>query len=106
MNIADMQAYEKRLRNRLEELNERLEEIEQDLDELGDPDVEERATEREGDEVLESLGNAGLAEIKMIQAALTRIKDGTFGVCVVCGEPISKERLDILPHTPKCKRCA
>lgn len=106
MNIADMQAYEKRLRNRLEELNERLEEIEQDLDEPGDPDVEERATEREGDEVLESLGNAGLAEIKMIQAALTRIKDGTFGVCVVCGEPISKERLDILPHTPKCKRCA
>jgi RNA polymerase-binding transcription factor DksA len=71
-----------------------------------DPDFEERATEREGDEVLEDLGHAGLAEIGMIQAALARIKDKTFGVCVACGEPISKERLDVLPHTPRCKRCA
>lgn len=106
MDAAGVHVYEERLRARLAELNERLEGIEHDLDEPSDPDVEERAVEREDDEVLESLGNAGLAEIRMIQAALSRIKEGVFGVCVVCGEPISKERLDILPHTPKCKRCA
>lgn len=103
MKMVDVQKYETRLLDRLRELNERLKKIDEDLDEPADPDVEERATEREGDEVLEDLGHAGLAEIGMIQAAMARIKDGTFGVCVACGEPISKERLDVLPHTPRCK---
>ena len=106
MKMVDVQKYEKLLLVRLRELNHRLEEIDEDLDEPADPDVEERATEREDDEVLENLGHAGLAEIKMIQAALARIKDRTFGFCVACGEPISKERLEVLPHTPRCKHCA
>ena len=106
MEIADVRKYEKQLADRLRELNERLGEIEEDLDQPADPDVEERATEREGDEVLEKLGNTGLAEIRMIQSALARIKDGTFGLCVACGEPISKERLELLPHAPRCKHCA
>ncbi len=106
MQMVDVQKYEKRLRDRLHELNERMEEIEENLDEPADSDAEERATEREGDEVLEKLGHAGLAEINMIQSALARIKDGAFGFCVACGEPISKERLEVLPHTPRCKHCA
>ena len=106
MTKVDVQKYETRLRDRLRELNERLEAIEDDLDEPADPDAEERATEREGDEVLENLGNAGLAEIKMIQAALARVEAGTFGVCAACGEPISEERLDVVPHAPRCRHCA
>jgi RNA polymerase-binding transcription factor DksA len=106
MTNIDVQKYEKRLQDRLHELNERLESIEDDLDEPADPDAEERATEREGDEVLENLGNAGLAEIKMIQAALARIKNGTYGICVACGEPVSEERLDAVPHAPRCRNCA
>ena len=106
MEMVDVQRYEKRLLDRLRELNERLKEIDEDLDEPADPDAEERATEREGDEVLENLGHAGLAEIRMIQAALARVKDGTFGFCVACGKPISKERLEVLPHTTRCNQCA
>jgi RNA polymerase-binding transcription factor DksA len=34
------------------------------------------------------------------------LKSGTYGICARCGEPISKERLDVLPHTPSCKTCA
>ncbi len=105
MEMVDVQRHEKRLRDRLRELNERLKEIDEDLDEPADPDAEERATEREGDEVLENLGHAGLAEIKMIQAALARINDGTFGFCFSCGEPSSNERLEVLPNTPSCKKC-
>jgi len=106
MKTVDVQKFDKRLRDRFDELNERLVVIDGDLDEPADPDAEERATEREGDEVLENLGQAGLAEIRMIQAAQARIKDGTFGFCVACDEPISKERLEVLPHTPRCKHCA
>ena len=104
--MLDVGKYEKRLLDRLNELNDRLESIEEDLDEPADPDAEERATEREGDEVLESLGNAGLMEIKMIQAALARVREGTFGVCVNCGEDISEERLETVPHAPRCRHCA
>ena len=106
MEKADLEKYEARLRDRLNELTHRLEEIEEDLDEPADQDAEERATEREGDEVLESLGQAGLAEIKMIQAALIRIENGDYGECTSCGEEISTERLDVVPHTPLCRNCA
>ena len=104
--MKDASIYETRLRSRLRDLNERLTGVEAELDQPADADTEERATEREGDEVLESLGNAGLLEIRMIQAALDRIADGTFGDCVACGEPISEERLNAVPHAARCTRCA
>jgi RNA polymerase-binding transcription factor DksA len=42
----------------------------------------------------------------MIEAALGRIAHGDYGICVACGNPISEERLDVLPQTPKCRNCA
>jgi DnaK suppressor protein len=43
-----------------------------------------------------------------IDRALTRLEDeaDSFGVCVRCGEGISPARLDILPATTLCERCA
>ena len=91
---------------RLAELGVRLEAIEDELDSHLNPDWEELATEREGDEVLEATGNAGLTEITQIRAALRRIEDGSYGACVRCGEPIAQARLDTLPWTPLCRSCA
>ena len=90
---------------RLKELDHRLHEIEHELDEPQSADVEERATEREGDEVLEQLGNKGLVEAQQIRAALQRIREGSYGECITCGNDISTERLDILPETPFCRNC-
>ena len=104
--MTDVARYEARLRKRLAELQKRLTGIEEALDEEPDPDAEERATEREGDEVLEELGAAGAAELRMIAAALDRIEAGTYGDCVACGEEISAERLEVLPHAPRCRNCA
>lgn len=98
--------YKTMLMDRLKDLDSRLHEIEDTLDEPQSADTEERATEREGDEVLESLGQAGLLEVEQIRAALDRIRKGTFGVCVKCGEEISDERLNVLPQTPFCRNCA
>ena len=95
-----------RLEKRLHELEHRLDDIEHDLDAPAPADFEERATEREGDEVLEELGSTGLAEIRMIKAALDRIDDGVYGECVACGEWITLERLDAVPHAARCRRCA
>jgi RNA polymerase-binding transcription factor DksA len=64
------------------------------------------AVEREDDEVLERLGVSGQEEIARIRAALARMEAGEYGVCVTCGEDIAEERLDLLPATPFCRRCA
>ncbi len=94
------------LEQRLAELGVRLEAIDEELSEHQNRDWEELATEREGDEVLEATGNAGLTEITQIRAALNRIADGTYGDCVHCGNPIAEARLDVLPWTPLCRSCA
>jgi len=104
--VKDVSYYEKRLRARLRELSNRVSEVEAELDQPAASDFEERASEREGDEVLESLGAASVNEIRMIQAALKRVEDGTFGECVNCGEDIAEARLDAVPHAARCVRCA
>jgi len=38
--------------------------------------------------------------------ALRRLEAGTFGICESCGKPIGKERLEAMPYTRFCVRCA
>ena len=40
-----------------------------------------------------------------VRAALRRIQDGSFGVCVHCEEEISPKRLAAVPWTPYCIQC-
>lgn len=104
--MRDFTAREQQLRKRLVELDGRVHRIEDHLEQAPDPDWEENATESEMDEVLESLGTAGVNEMQAIHAALSRMKGGTYGICVRCGNDISNERLDVVPHTAHCRTCA
>lgn len=40
--------------------------------------------------------------LDQVQDALRRIDAGTFGLCVVDGEPIEPKRLEAMPWTPYC----
>jgi RNA polymerase-binding transcription factor DksA len=91
------------LQARKAQLTERMEQISGEFDTHESKDFEEMATEREGDEVLQDLGAAARAEVRMIEAALARMDDGEYGFCVTCGVPIAQERLDLLPATPFCR---
>lgn len=104
--MADTEKRRTELERRYAYLKNRLENIEDQLDDTPDPDWEENAVEHGGDEVLESLGESGLKEMEAIKAALKRIDAGTYGICVKCGEDIAEERLDVVPHTPLCRKCA
>lgn len=104
--MVDVEKYRKILTDRLGELDERLHEIEDELDSHQSKDWEELATEREEDEVLEQMGTSGQAEIAKINAAFARMEEGEFGFCVTCGDEIATERLDVVPHTPFCRKCA
>jgi len=66
-----------------------------------------------GDQSVSSLSTESLFErssqrrtvLRLIEAALRRIAEGSFGVCVTCGEEIKERRLEALPWTQFCLRC-
>jgi len=43
--------------------------------------------------------------VRMIEAALRRIGEGTYGMCVACARDIPRKRLEALPWTDCCLRC-
>jgi RNA polymerase-binding transcription factor DksA len=69
-------------------------------------DFAEQATQNENDEVLDYLGNSARAEIAQIKQAIARIDSGKYGICEGCDEPIKKERLEAVPYSTMCIRCA
>ncbi len=104
--MTDIAARKARLIKKLNELNARLAQVEDALDHPLPKDSEEAALDREDDEVLEEVGHAAEREKAMVVAALERIVAGEYGRCTQCGEEISEARLDLLPYTPVCAKCA
>lgn len=104
--MADIKKRRAALESRMKELDARIQQIDEELDSHNSKDWEELATEREEDEVLEGMGLSAQAEIRMIKAAIARMDAKEYGICVDCGDTISKERLDVLPYTPFCRVCA
>ena len=49
--------------------------------------------------------NAYAAALDDVNAALARVHDGTFGICVRCDGPISVARLEVVPTTTVCISC-
>jgi DnaK suppressor protein len=47
--------------------------------------------------------NASL--IRDLRAALKRVDEGAYGVCIDCEEPIAPKRLAAVPWTPRCLSC-
>lgn len=106
MQTIDIDRQAKRLAARRAELLARLEKIEDNLDAPRTRDDDDRAIEAEGDEVLEDLGLAGQEELRAIDAALQRIEDGEYGICVRCGDAIAPARLEAIPTAALCRNCA
>ena len=45
-------------------------------------------------------------QLTLVEEALVRIDDGTYGACRSCGRPIARERLEAIPWAPTCIECA
>lgn len=73
------------------------------LDDEHDPEGATFAFEREQLAALRANAQHNLEEI---DAALDRSATGAYGRCERCAGPISDERLDALPATRYCVRCA
>ena len=44
--------------------------------------------------------------LEAIESALERVEEGTYGQCEECGVKIPKTRLNAIPYTPVCVKCA
>jgi len=75
--------------------------------------LDAEATQDSADRCVISLSKESLFErssqrrtvLRLIEAALKRIADGSFGICVWCGDEIQDQRLQALPWTQFCLRC-
>jgi len=94
------------LTTRIKELTNRAEVIEDDLRHPLDADSSEQAVDLADDEVLIGVDEVVRQEILQARAALQRIKNGTYGICSSCGNPIDADRIKALPTALRCIKCA
>jgi len=111
-----MTAGYKKLRAQLESEQKRLIEEMEQLQTGGTSSDERREgspfgkREEEATETLElekrlALENRIRQEMAGIEHALQKFKEGTYGLCDSCGQPIAPERLEALPQASLCVNC-
>ncbi|MEU8652327.1 TraR/DksA C4-type zinc finger protein [Streptomyces sp. NPDC048737] len=68
-----------------------------------------RALDEAGQEVTDQVTIAQKDAVRRvlteIEAAFTRVHDGSYGTCAGCSRPVPAERLEILPYTRFCVGC-
>lgn len=69
------------------------------------PDPTDRATLESDRNFMLRIRDREHKLIKKIKKTLTRIEEGTFGICDTCGEDISLERMKARPVTTQCIHC-
>lgn len=52
-----------------------------------------------------SLGDRLVSDLKEVERALEKIKNGTYGICEICQKPIDEERLRAFPTARWCLAC-
>jgi DnaK suppressor protein len=83
----------------------RLDQEAQSLDAGGTEDSADRCVISVARESLFERSSQRRTVLRLIEAALKRIADGSFGSCVGCGDRIQDQRLQALPWTQFCLRC-
>lgn len=53
-----------------------------------------------------SLKEREAVKLALLVDALKRIEQGTYGLCLKCGGPVSFGRLSVFPESRECARCA
>src|SRR5690349_6486945 len=97
------------LRRQRAELLKEFDSTEEDLHAMGEEresEWTESAVEERQRHLLSNLDGHERETLGEIEAALQRIKDGSYGVCEQCHAPISFARLQAVPTARFCTACA
>ena len=108
MDKKKLDNFRKRLETRQKELRHMVTRNQQDgraADDEATQDVADRAASSYTKEFLFSQSNADRQLLNMVESALARIREGSFGECVSCGKEINVKRLEAVPWTRHCIQC-
>jgi len=108
MDRKKAEAYRKRLLEKEEELVRLVSKSDQDgreADEEGTQDVADKAANAYTKEFLFHQSNDNRQILALVNEALERIKDGTYGICAACEQEVQIKRLDAVPWARHCIEC-
>jgi len=116
LNKKALEEFKKLLIKRKEEINEEINHISSDTlkqsqkEASGDISgytlhMADVATDNYDREFSLGLASSERDILYRIDAALQKIKDGSFGSCEECNKPISKTRLKAVPYAKLCIKC-
>ena len=71
----------------------------------GIQDIGDEAANIYNKQILLSLNENERMRLKEVDESLDRIENGTYGICVECGGPISLKRLEVRPVAKYCVPC-
>src|SRR5262245_28754506 len=89
----------------LKKLREDMEGLRNDMGADQTGDSADAAFEAGSDEMASHLAELDARELTQIERALTRLKQGTYGLCEVCHKRIPVGRLNALPYSTLCIEC-
>jgi len=92
--------FRKRLETRQQELRRTVTRNQQDgrsADEDTAQDIADRAASSYNKEFLFSQSNNDRQLLQMVEGALGRLREGSFGECISCGKEINAKRLEAVP---------
>lgn len=108
MDKKKLDSFKKRLEERQRELRMAVTRNTQDgreADSEAAQDVADRAANSYTKEFLFSQSSNERQTLTMVEGALSRIREGSFGECIACGEEINSKRLEAVPWTRHCIAC-
>ena len=108
MDKKTLDTFKKRLEERQRELRQAVTRNTQDgreADSESAQDVADRAANSYTKEFLFSQSSNERQILNMVEGALGRIREGSFGDCIACGEAINPKRLEAVPWTRHCIAC-
>jgi DnaK suppressor protein len=109
MTPVPLEDVRKRLLRLRDELKARQGRAERDLRHGAEPlvaDAPDQAIQLQNDEVLREIDSAAVVEVAQIDAALSRLDKGLYGVCSRCQGAIDPRRLAAVPYAVTCMNCA
>ncbi|HXZ79575.1 MAG TPA: TraR/DksA family transcriptional regulator [Terriglobales bacterium] len=103
-----LEQFKKRLEERQLELRRQVSNRQADGRNQGEDvaqDIADKAASSYNKEFLFTQSTNERQLLAMVESALARIREGSFGECVSCGKEINAKRLDAVPWTRYCIEC-
>jgi RNA polymerase-binding transcription factor len=103
-----VESYRKRLLREREDLLNLAQRARKDgrfAEEEGTQDLADKAANSYTKEFLFYQSSNERTRLQLIEEALSRIEEGSYGECVQCGEPVESKRLEAVPWARNCVPC-